>query len=394
MSDIVKVTQPELGSGKDPNDCRNDPKFQRYLKETIVSDSRQPKRDAILDRLVNMSATNRLKDMEENLKNDFFVFPDMALAGLMTLFYAKANTGKTLLFMRFLIDAITDNRIKGEDVFYINADDNYKGLYTKAKIAKEYGFYMISPQEANVSPMGVLDLLARLAKDRGVAGKVIVMDTLKKFTDMMNKGKQAALYEVLRGLVTKGATVIIAGHANKHLDADGKLVYEGTSDTMNDLDCVYSMYRMSEPEADTQIVEFRREKDRGSVVAKTAYQYTKVNGMHYRDIISSVTWLDDQQASRASIESRKRELLEKYESEILFVESLLVNGPMNQSEILTSRSKSKDALAGEVSARSLKASLNKLDGIAWSIKRNDKNAKVFSLIDADISQYRSASNGA
>ncbi len=347
----------------------------------------------VLDQLKSLSATNRLDEMETNLKNDYYIFREMALAGLMTLFYAWPNTGKTLLFLYFIIEAIRDERVKGEDVFYINADDNYKGLYTKAKIAQENGFQMISPQEAGVSPQDVLNLLVALAQSDGVNGKVVIMDTLKKFTDMMDKRAQAALYETLRGLVTKGATVIIAGHANKHPDADGNLVYEGTGDTMNDIDCAYSMYRMSEKSDEVQTVLFRREKDRGDIIPKVSYQYEKRQGMHYRDIIDSITRLDDSQASRASREKTEREIQDQYESELLFVKGLLADGPKNQTEILKAKEKSKDPLAGEVSTRGLRAALNRLTGIVWEVKRDVNNAKVYSLIGAETEAYRKASRG-
>jgi hypothetical protein len=36
-----------------------------------------------------------------------------------------------MLVMWLLIQAIKANQIDGKDVFYINADDNYKGLVTK-----------------------------------------------------------------------------------------------------------------------------------------------------------------------------------------------------------------------------------------------------------------------
>lgn len=335
---------------------------------------------SILDRLKALSATNRLSEMQANLRNDFFVLAEMALAGMMTLFYGPFNSGKTLLLFRLLLDAIKDGRIKGEDVFYINADDNYKGLYTKARIAAEHGFQMISPQEANISPQEVLELLSTLAKSGGVNGKVVILDTLKKFTDMMSKRAQAALYETLRGLVTKGATIIIAGHTNKHRDANGNHVYEGTSDTMNDIDCAYSLYRMSEPDAETQVVEFRREKDRGAIIAKVSYQYIKRDGMSYRDMLESVQRLNNQQADRVTRENVERDLKEKYESEMLFVQGLLKDGPKNQTEILTARETSKNSLAGGVSMRSLRAALDQLTDIAWNISRNENNAKIYHLM--------------
>ncbi|MEJ1470943.1 MAG: hypothetical protein RPU59_07750 [Candidatus Sedimenticola sp. (ex Thyasira tokunagai)] len=305
-----------------------------------------PKPDSILDDLIRLSVTNRIEEMKANLENDYFILHELALAGQITLFYAWPNTGKTLLFLTLLIQSIKAGRLKAEDLFYINADDNYKGLYTKGRIAQQHGFHMISPAEANTSPKVVLAMLDALASTEAIKGKVIVMDTLKKFVDMMSKRDQAALYEVLRRLVTKGATVIIAGHANKHSDVDGNLVYEGTADTLNDIDCCFSMYRMTEQDAERQVVEFRREKDRGEVIAKVSYEYTRQPGDSYTDIINSVKRLDESQAEQAALEQRASDLKGDFESEILFVTGLLSKGPLSQSEILKRHKSSDDPLAG------------------------------------------------
>jgi hypothetical protein len=251
VTKIEKVFLPFDEKGKDPNDHGNDPDIWQKVE-------REP---TALDQLRNLSATNRITEMEANLQNEEYIFPDLALSGQITLFYSWPNTGKTIFFLRFICDAIRDERVKAKDVFYINADDNYTGLYTKAKIADKHGFAMISPSEAGVLPQDILTMLATISAENDASGKVILLDTLKKFADMMSKNSQKDLYEILRRFNAKGGTALIAGHANKHKNAEGELVYEGTSDTMADVDCAYSMYRMTDAQEEVQIVEFRREKD-------------------------------------------------------------------------------------------------------------------------------------
>jgi hypothetical protein len=65
---------------------------------------------------------------------------------------------------------------------------------------------------------------------------VIVLDTLKKFTDMMNKTRAKDFYSLVRTLTAKGMTVICLAHTNKYDDADGMPIFEGTGDTRNDCD--------------------------------------------------------------------------------------------------------------------------------------------------------------
>ena len=326
------------------------------------------------------------------MQNDTFIFPDLALSGQITLFYAWPNTGKTIFFLRFIRDAISEGRLKGDDVIYINADDSYKGLYTKAQIAKKFGFRMISPSEAGVSSQDILTMLLEVSADDDAAGKVILLDTLKKFADMMSKRSQADLYETLRRFIAKGGTVIIAGHANKHKNADGNLIYEGTSDTMNDVDCVYSMYRMTDQQEENQIVEFRREKDRGDVIAKASFQYRK-GGLSYIDMLDSVSRIDDDEAQRVAAERRNQELMQDYETERGFVTALLrEQGPLNQSAIKRAL-KENDDLSGEITKRRLTTALKQLTDICWTVKRGANYAKVYSLIGADASEYRMASSG-
>jgi hypothetical protein len=344
-----------------------------------------------LDRLIKLSVTNRISDMEANLQNDTFIFPDLALSGQITLFYAWPNTGKTIFFLRFIRDAISEGRLKGEDVIYINADDSYKGLFTKGKIADKLGFHMISPSEAGVSSQDILTMLSEVSADDDAAGKVILLDTLKKFADMMSKRSQADLYEILRRFNAKGGTAIIAGQANKHKNADGNLIYEGTSDTMNDVDCVYSMYRMSDPQEENQIVEFRREKDRGNVIAKASYQYRK-DGSSYIEMLNSVTRIDDE-AQQAVAERRNQEQMRDYETERFFVTALLrEQGPLNQSAIKRAL-KENDDFSGEITGRRLTTALKNLTGICWTVKRGENHAKVYNLMGADARDYQKASSG-
>lgn len=333
-----------------------------------------------LHTLTNLSATHRISEMKKNLSNDFYIIPDMALAGQVSLFYAWPNTGKTLLFFYFIIKGIEDRTLKPDDILYINADDHYRGLFTKTQIAKKYGFFIISPAEAGVSPTDIIQLLDELAGSDEATGKIIILDTLKKFADMMDKRSQADLYSVLRRLVAKNASVIIAGHANKHLDTNDHLVYEGTSDTMNDVDCVYSVYCLSDREDPKQIVEFRREKDRGDVTPKVSYSYRKERGMHYEEIIKSIRRLDDTEADQVNILKGQKDRKTQYKKELMFVSELLKSGPKNQSAILDQLSKL-DPLKRKISRNSLRAALKDLTGEAWTVERGEKNAAIYTLVD-------------
>lgn len=350
----------------------------------------KPRALSALDKFKQLSTVTRLDQMQNDLKNDRYIFDGMALAGQITLFYSKPNTGKTLLFIRMLIDSIDAGRVDPGQVFYINADDHFKGLVTKTEIAAKYGFEMISPAEAGIDPNKIIAMLRDMANSGEARGLVIILDTLKKFANMMSKESQSALYKTLRRLIAKDATVILAGHANKYPDADGKLIYEGTSDTLNDIDCAYVINLTSMPEGDVTI-EFVREKNRGDNIFKAEYAYKKYKGMSYQEMLDSVTKIEGD-ASNSGFDVNV--LLDKFESEILLIKQLLADGKvLNQSEILKAHyAMNGDGLASECSAASLKACLDKFTGKLWTATRREHNAKEFALIISP-NEYAKAKGG-
>lgn len=380
-------------------------KFIRETEELNSGDSNGAIADekpvTALDRLKSLSTTLRLKDMEANLENDCYIFDGIALDGQITLIYALPNTGKTLLFMYFLIEGFKNRSIKPEDVFYINADDSYKGLVVKTRVAKKYGFQMISPAESGVSNKEIIQLLIDIAESGEAKGKIIILDTVKKFVNLMSKQDQSSFHNSLRMLIAKNASVILAGHANKYPDSEGNLIYEGTSDTMNDVDCVYSINRMVPIDADEMVIEFRNEKSRGDVVKKVSYKYNNSEGVDWLDRLTSVTKLGASEANDALTEKIKQDKIGRYESEVLFMREILKDGQANQSEISKKHNDyRKDetselhALASEFSGRELLTALKKLSGIVWKVTRDIKhNASKYALIDTDGTNYQRVKNG-
>jgi hypothetical protein len=130
------------------------------------------------------SITNQLDAMKTQMLNDVFVLDGIALLGQLTAIYAKPNTGKTLLTLWMLTESIKAGRIKGENVHYINADDTYKGLLTKGEVAKKHGFSMIAPSFMEFKVEDFNNHLRQLIADDSARGVIIVLDTLKKFTDL------------------------------------------------------------------------------------------------------------------------------------------------------------------------------------------------------------------
>jgi hypothetical protein len=94
---------------------------------------------------------------------------------------------------------------------------------------------------------------------------VIVLDTLKKFVDVIEKRAAKELYSLLRGLTVRGCTVVLLGHCNKHLDKEHRTIYEGTADLRNDLDEMIYLDAQKNPTGSALSITTRPDKVRADI---------------------------------------------------------------------------------------------------------------------------------
>ena len=198
-----------------------------------------------------------------------FVLLGIALRGQLTVLYALPNTGKTLFTLYLLIQCIKEGLIDPSKIYYLNMDDTINGLLEKLIIAEKYGFHMLSEGFNDFSAGKFLATIKNMTETGDARGVIIILDTLKKFTDLMNKRDCTEFAKDLRAFVLKGGTVIGLAHTNKHAGADGEPIHAGTSDIREDFDCAYIM-KIIEGETDNTVVEFKNIKKRGNVEPSTA----------------------------------------------------------------------------------------------------------------------------
>ena len=140
-----------------------------------------------LDRLHGYSITGSSEAMRQQMLDDTFVLQDVAILGQWTTLYAAPNTGKTLITLWLLREALQSFCLDGDDVFYVNADDNYRGIVEKTELAEQWGFHMVAPNQNGFSSAEITQLMIELSETGEAKGVVIILDTLKKFTDLMHK---------------------------------------------------------------------------------------------------------------------------------------------------------------------------------------------------------------
>jgi hypothetical protein len=286
------------------------------MLHAIATAEQQPEPEALaqspLDILSRMSLTGSSEDLEKQMLDQSFIMERLAILGQWTVIYAPPNSGKTLLTIRLLSDAIQDNEeIDARKIFYVNADDDFRGAVSKLKVAEEYRFHMLVPGHRGFSVGKIPEMLKELAETQTASGVVIVLDTLKKFVDLMEKSAQSAFGVIVRNFIMAGGTVIALAHTNKNRNADGKNVRSGTSDILDDSDCAFVMNVDSATDSE-QVVTFDNIKSRGDVDKSRSFRFNLHKGEDaWRKNFDSVEVIDKGDAEKAHEETLKQMLLEE-----------------------------------------------------------------------------------
>lgn len=292
-------------------------------------------RDGMFD-LSRFTLRGCAKKMERQMLDEVFVLEPIALLGQCTVIYAKPNAGKTLLTLHLLREAARAGQLDLDKVFYINADDTHRGLVEKAALGDASGFHTLAPgygpEGGDVfRPTEFTRYLGALVSQDTARGVVVVLDTLKKFTDLMDKKVAAKFMRAAREFVSRGGSLILLAHTNKNRSADGSLVAGGTSDVPDDADCVYTLDSTDVGHGVFKSV-FTNVKARGDVAASAAFEFVKVPGEGYVALLNSVRRLASVAEAKAATETAKR--LERDKVIIDAITRALSNGPIQRTELL------------------------------------------------------------
>ena len=197
--------------------------------------------------LLSMEVTEEDVKKIEDAK---FAWRQLIPEGHMVVICSKANGGKTTL----MVHIAGEMSRNGYRVIYINADASASDIKYYKHHAMEYGYALINP---DLKGKGAEDVVSELQKistfDVDSSKTVIILDTLKKFGDLMHKSKIKVFNNLLRTLTTKGITVICLAHTNKNETNDGKPIFEGTGDIRNDFDDLIYLIPVSNPDGTTTV---------------------------------------------------------------------------------------------------------------------------------------------
>ena len=297
------------------------------------------------------------------------------LLAQFSIIYAQPNTGKTLLTIALLMQAVEEWRLNPRLCYYVNADDNNEGMNDKLQLFSEIGAHTLIPGYKGFEAEHLGDLMLTMIRKNQCAGVVLILDTLKSFTDLMDKKRSTQFAKVVRQFVMAGGTFVGLAHTNKNPGGNGKPVYAGTSDFYEACDAAcYVIPVETTPQGD-KVVKFELFKKRGGGNRDEAYSYSGSNDVSYDQLVASVQKIDPDQ-------------MHKYEQSAQLVTDQLVIDAITAS--LKQATQQKMALAKDVSATT-KASRRQVIEILeryagddptkhkWDFVVAERGAKVFAL---------------
>lgn len=300
---------------------------------------------------------------------------NVAMMGQSTIWYAAPNAGKTLLVLYLLFLAISRKDVLGRNSYYINADDNAHGLAEKMRLCEEYGVHTVVPGERGFDISRLVDLLETMANDDQCLGVVIVLDTVKKAVDLMDKRLSQRFGGAVRQFTQKGGTFIGLAHTRKNPSSTGKAVYGGTTDLVEDCDAVFMLTTLSEDATKPlKTVQFQSIKQRGGG-ADEAYAYTTAPDS-YQDLLASVVLVDPGDVREVQ-DAAARDSEEPIISAII---SCIEQGICSKMQLVAAV-----AERVRVSRRAALAVLERYEGVDgyWLYAVKARGAKVYSLSASD-----------
>ncbi len=336
--------------------------------------------------LTQFSLSGNSTKMRQQMLNDIFVLDRLALLGQATAFYSKPNVGKTLLILWLLIASIEAGNINPEDIFYINADDDFKGLVVKLELAEKHGFNMLAPGHNGFNSKDLVKHLQTLVANGTATGKIIILDTLKKFTEVMDKRTASDFMRAARVFISSGGTLLLLAHVNKNRDICGKVIFGGTSDIVDDCDCAFTLDEVGTL-GTTKNVLFENLKMRGDVDQTAGYSYEIAQGMTYLDRLGSVQALNTAEVGEAKQAKTINEQMGKDKDLIGIITAILEPGDMLKTEIqsLVHRNRGFSfARIGRVLSDYAGTDYQK--GDRWSYVLGTRNSQIYTLLKPEFEE--------
>jgi hypothetical protein len=289
----------------------------------------------------------------------------------LSVVYGSPGSGKTLAILSDIRRSILDGTIRGVDVVYVNLDDSAIGLAEKAGILAGLKIKMIKEFD--------LMMLHSMIEENVAKGKVIVIDTVKKIANLMDKAQVADRMKQFKKFTHVGGTVILIAHSNKNLGPDGFPVLEGVGDLRNDADCVVMVQRHKDI-----ITMSNDNKSRSYVELEAIFQTSETTD--YKSLMYSMEQLSGPEAKDLKLQ-REQECFKESNSRLIdTITEMIGLFPVQKTKLVDDLVKDTG-----LSRRFIVTTLELLEGDLWDLEKGLHNSKSYSLRtkveDEDLKEY-------
>ena len=274
-----------------------------------------------LDKLRQMRIT---REEIAKLASAKVIIPDLVVSGHLMIFPAPANGGKTSLFMHLSKQMVE----QGYEVLYLNADLAASDAGQHYTTARENGWELVIPDARDGDSVEtVIELLREIASSHEDLSRiVIILDTLKKFTDVQNKQQAKEAFMLLRGLTARGATIICLAHTNKYRDESNNLKFDGVGDVKTDADELIYLESIRDESGKTLITSYP-DKMRASLRQRSfSIQWDPITG-------PSIKTLDEIVDVKTLAMRHERMIRDSHVVEAIY-EALRKYGSLNASQLM------------------------------------------------------------
>lgn len=299
--DPSRIVVPSIAS-PNPGDVGKGPLAEpgRPPAPAMFSPQEERRRLKAKHPLLRFSLQDDADELEAEAADTKRLLGQFIMDGQATMIYAPPNTGKTLIVLFLILMAIEEGLIDPSNVFYFNADDGSRGLAVKNRLMAEAGAHMVAPGRRGLKTKHLVETMLQAIDEGSARGTLIIIDTLKKFADPMDKKENRRFAQICREYVMAGGTIVGLGHTKKTPKSDGTYEYQGTTDIKEDFDAVYIAHVASTKVPGQRIVLFKREKKRADSPDLVAYSYAEESGMSYEEKLASVQAIDPDDMQIAS----------------------------------------------------------------------------------------------
>lgn len=281
------IASPSTDAGQDPLSAPAPPS-----PPPVFSPKEEMRRLEAKHPLIRFSLREDADELEAEAADTKPLLGQFVMDGQATMIYAPPNTGKTLIIIYLILKAIEEGLINPNSVFYFNADDGSRGLADKNRLMADVGANMLAPGRRGLKIKHLVEMMLQAAEEGSARGTLIIIDTLKKFADPMDKKESSRFAQVCREYVMAGGTIVGLGHTRKTPKADGTYQYQGTTDIFEDFDAVYIAHVVATKTASRRVVRFKNEKKRADSPEVVAYSYADEAGISYEEKLASMQAVD------------------------------------------------------------------------------------------------------